>query len=124
MNEFRHPWAAAIGVGLCLALFGCEFAGPGLTRANFERIKVDGSMTRADVDKLLGIKGTDYAGDPGQQIAVGFEAIGNRLQDAARGPGGARAERTTYIRWGDDNRNVVCTFRGGKVVGKQQRGIH
>jgi hypothetical protein len=115
-----------VGFALCLAVVGCSFEGPGVTRANFERIKTDGSMTREDVDKLFGVKGHDYQGDAGQQIAVGFEAIGNKLQGIGKGPGGAPApgSRTTYVRWGDDNRNVVVTIRNGKVVDKQQRGIH
>ncbi len=122
----RLPVTAAVA-GLALALIaGCSFEGPGITRANFERIKEDGSMTKEDVDKIFGVPGHPYQGDVGQQLAGGFEAISNKLQATAKGPGGKAAptSRTTYFRWGDDNRNVVVTIRDGKVVAKQQKGIH
>ena len=75
--------------------------------------------------KIFGVPGHPYQGDAGQQIAVGFEAISNKLQATAKGPGGKAAptSRTTYVRWGDDNRNVVVTIRDGKVVDKQQKGV-
>jgi hypothetical protein len=118
--------AGVVGLALLLVASGCEFGGPGITRANFERIKTDGSMTRADVDKLFGVQGEDYRGDVGQKLAGGFEQVANKLEGLMKGPGGATAPRslTAYVRWGDDNRNVVCAFRNGKVVDKQQKGIH
>jgi hypothetical protein len=111
---------AAVGLGLCLAAVGCD-SGPGLTRANYNRIETDGSMTQKDVEKLMGKPGHLYRGTIGKQIASGFDKVGQIFGDKVPAPTGGRRE--TEIRWGDDNKHVICTIVNGKVVDKRQRGL-
>jgi hypothetical protein len=114
--------AAVIGLGLCLTVAGCE-SGPGLTRANYNRIETDGSMTKEDVDKLLGSQGHPYRGTTGEQIASGFERVGKAFGQTPKVIGMVRGGKGQEFRWGDDYKYVICTVENGKVVEKRQRGM-
>jgi hypothetical protein len=113
---------ALLGLGLCLAAAGCD-SGPGLSRANYNRIEIDGSMTQKDVDKLMGSQGHIYRGTTGQQIAIGFKRVGELVEGGQKAPAPPSASKGTEIRWGDDHKHVICTIVKGKVVDKRQRGL-
>jgi hypothetical protein len=111
-----------LGLGLCLAAVGCE-SGPGLSRANYNRIETDGSMTQQDVDKLLGSQGHPYRGTTGQQVASGFDQVGKAFGQTPKMIGVVRGGKGQEVRWGDDHKHVICTIVNGKVVEKRQRGL-
>src|SRR5262245_12751887 len=60
----RRMGVCTLGLALCLAI-GC--GGPGITKANFEKIKMNES-TKADVDKLMGVEGTELKADEAKKI--------------------------------------------------------
>jgi hypothetical protein len=116
------PFKGLLGVALCLAAVGCE-SGPGLTRANYNRIERDGSMTQKDVDKLLGSQGHPYRGTTGEQIGSGVDRVGKVFGQAPKQIGVVQGGKGQEIRWGDDHKHVICTIVNGKVVDKRQRGL-
>jgi hypothetical protein len=136
-----------VALALCLGVIGCG-GGAGLTRANFDRIKIDGSMTQEDVDKLLGSKGTDLTGALAKQFTAAFEKAGKDVPDLGKGlpdlgkgfpdlgkglpdlgkglPDLGKmfgAFMPKAVRWGDDSKYIVCVIMGGKVAGKDQKGL-
>jgi hypothetical protein len=143
----RRLVAGAVGLALCLAVVGCG-SSPGLTKANFDRIKTDGSMSKEDVDKLMGSQGTELTGELAKQFAgmvgqagkgagelfgkmpdggkVG-EDMGKMLGEAGKMFGkmgdmlGAAMPKA--LRWGDDNKYVVCMIMNGKIVSKAEKGL-
>ena len=113
---------ALLAFALCLAVVGCE-SGPGLSRANYNRIETDGSMTQQDVDKLMGSQGHPYRGTTGEQIASGFDQVGKVFGQTPKAIGVVRGGKGQEVRWGDDHKHVICTIVNGKVVDKRQRGL-
>ena len=108
------PLAAAI----VLAAAGCADSDNKLTYANFERIKTNGSMSKGDVDKLLGVKGERLL-HLGKETAKALDAVGKAFgQKPAAG-----ANRLEY-RWGTENRHVDCVLENGRVVDATQRGLN
>jgi hypothetical protein len=144
----RRLVAATVGLALCLAVVGCGTT-PGLTKANFDRIKTDGTMTKEDVDKLMGSQGTDLTGEAAKQFDAmlgqmakgpgdmlkGMPDGGKAMQDAGKAFGemanmaGKKMEDvlsalgSKFIRWGDDSKFVVCRIMNGKVIGKHDKGL-
>jgi hypothetical protein len=119
--------AAGAAFALCVVL-GCGERGgerggerPGLTYANYERIKDDGSMTEEDVNQLMGSKGEDAAG-LGKHVAGVFAEIDRKMRENLK-KGGAKTPVVRTLRWGTDNRHVICTITDGKVTAVRQQGL-
>ncbi len=116
-DVLRSVGAAALAVAVGVAAAGCAGADTKLTYANFERIATDGSMTKADVDKLLGVEGGRLF-HMGKETAKALDAVGKAFGQKAR----ADANRLVF-RWGTENRHVDCAIVNGKVVDASQRGL-
>jgi hypothetical protein len=118
----------ALAVGLA---FGCADNGrPGLTYANYERIKRDGSMTEEDVNNLLDSKGILETEFLGNQVAgvlgkLGPGLAGEQLAKAVKTTGetASRVTGERVVRWGTKNRYVICTIQNGKVKDAKQQGL-
>jgi hypothetical protein len=123
--------AFAILFAACLALTGCG-GGPGLTMANYDKIKTDGSMTKEDVDKLLGQNGVDLPAEAAKQWTQGVQQVQKGIGiemppmpglDVGKAFDGLLGMMPKAVRWGDDNKFVVCVIMNAKVIGKDQKGL-
>jgi hypothetical protein len=128
------PLAALV---VCLAS-GC---GGGLSKANFESVKDDGSQSLADVEKALGAKPTEVTGDEAKAVvkgvaklagdatkkaaeAVGVDDPGKKLIGAGLDALAAAADLAPKVyRFGDESKNIVVVVVDGKVVGKASKGL-
>jgi hypothetical protein len=130
----RTVGAVAVVCVLCLVMSGCS--GGGLTKATFDSIK--NGMTQAEVEKVIGSKGQDLAGDAAKALTKGMGDMGKTVGDAAGGDAGkalgdagklmgglmdAMTGIQKVVRWGDDNKYIVVVFMGDKVVGKDSKGL-
>ncbi len=141
----------AVGLALCLAVVGCG-SSPGLTKGNYDRIKIDGTMTKEDVDKLMGSQGSELTAEAAKQLGGMMAKMAkgpgemfkgapdaSKAQDAGKAFGelgdmagkmgdmfGKMAQGfmgAKVYRWGDDNKYVACTLMNGKVISKQEKGL-
>jgi len=130
----RTVCAVAVVCALCLTLSGC--GGGGLSKATFDSIKP--GMTMAEVEKVVGSKGQDLAGDAAKAMTKGMGDMGKAVGDAAGGDAGkamgdagklmggmmeAMAGMQKVVRWGDDSKYIVVVFMGDKVVAKDSKGL-
>jgi hypothetical protein len=119
----RLSWLVVLCLG-CLVLPGC---GGGLSKASFDKITTGQSLT--DVEGLLGGKGTEMTGDAANTLMKGMgdfagKAGGKEAGDAMGALGGmVNLLMPKVYRWGDDNKYIIVAVMGGKVVGKDQKGL-
>ena len=77
--------ATALCVGIALGVLAVLPSGPGVTKANFDRIEE--GMTRAEVDELFGGKvllerldqGWTWIADDGSEVWIGFRGDRDRV---------------------------------------------
>lgn len=100
-RRFIVPLLAA-----CLVLAGCEQA---LTEENFARIQKD--MSLSEVETILGVGERQ---DSGGTSISGGGVIGSSSN--------AGAAVQDYL-WKEDGREVVITFREGKVISVRKSGF-
>jgi hypothetical protein len=99
----RHLGLLTLALVFCVALTGCGDGG--INKANYDKIK-ENESTAADVEKIMGSKGTD-------------------LNDEAMKKAGitATGEGIKVVRWGDDNKFIVVVYMKDKVFTKHQKGL-
>ncbi len=105
MPTLRSLTSVALLLTLSLVLFACEAK---ITAANYD--KIDTGMTMAQVEKILGGKGEDETATGGTSITGAGLADSRKVKD-------------TVIRWKDGSKNIVITFRDGKVFVKAKEGL-
>jgi hypothetical protein len=98
----------ALALGLCLLLPACVKSK--VTKANFD--KISNGLTLEEVEKVLG-KGEKETGD-GSNVAGQFGV-------AVTAPPAAGGGET--YKWESPKATITVTFRQGKVVGKNQKGL-
>jgi len=113
------PVKIAFALALCLTLSGCG-GGP-VTKANFD--KINAGMSSADVEKIMGSKGTEMTGEAAKafsQLQGGMPGGGAGAPDLGNIMG---ALGMKIVRWGDDNRYIVVFYMQDKVAGKDSKGL-
>jgi hypothetical protein len=87
---------------VCLVIVGC--GGGNVTKANYDKIKEGDSL--ADVEKVMGGKGTELTEETAKKMGVQAAGAGLKI-----------------VRWGDDNKFVLVTVMNDKVMFKTNKGL-
>jgi hypothetical protein len=124
---------ALVGLAVCSCLSGCGGSGGSdkgpVTKANFEKIKIDGSQSLATVESIMGSKGTELPKEAWKKHGIDPTALpfrksklvkadDNKLTAVADDNG---TEAKVY-RWGDDNKYIYVAVLEDKVVFKSMKG--
>src|SRR3569832_1831425 len=93
MLQARLLNMALIGLAVCSCLPGCSGGGDNgpVTKANFEKIKIDGTQDLAAVESIMGGKGTDLPEGAWNEHGINPKALPGRGGGRGGGGGGRGA---------------------------------
>ena len=118
----------------CLSLSGCRGGGGGggggpITKANFDKIVVDGSVSLAAVEAIMGGKGTELPKEAWKKHDINPNALPFRKAKLVKGDDNKftvvaedNGSEAQVFRWGDDNKYIYVAVLEDKVVLKGMKG--
>ena len=98
--KVRHLGLLILIFVFSVALTGC--GGGSVTKENVEKVKTD--MAKTEVEKVMGGKGADL-----------------KKEDFKKATDKELPEGETALRWVDDSKYLICTFKEDKVVSKYSK---
>lgn len=122
---------AFIGLAGCLCLSGCGGGGDKapVTKANFEKIKADGSENLATVETIMGGKGTDLPKEAWKKHGIDPDTTPFRKSKLVKGDDNKvtvvaddNGTQAKVFRWGDEARYITVAVQEDKVVWKRMHG--